>query len=531
MTQQGALYQKDDEIASRGRLRRRFLWAGLALVVLAGLGAYLLWGLPHGPATVVVRRGMIRGTVVASGEVVSEREVQISSRVAGQVSAVPVKAGDEVVSGTLLVTVEASTLDYQVREARLRVELAQLQLDQGRAGARPEELAAAQADLDMATAHLQALQNPRPQDVTVARQEVVQAEAALAQAQEATGVAVETARLNWETAANALRDAQDNYSRIYWENEHLRRMGIELSQAQKDAEASAWRRVQDAEAGMEQGRLAYEQAQQDQQAALATAQSRLAEARARLQALLAGPTAADLAQAQAQVDRARAALEELQAGPRPSEVRILEKDLELAQLSLEEALADLDKATVRAPFSGTVVTVAVEEGEMVGAGSALVQLADMQRLRVQARVDEIDVGQVSPGQPVTITLDAFPGRPLRGSVKEIAPAVALDLGTASYLATVALAGPLTATQAPSETSAPSLTLRLGMAANLTIVTVEKDSVLLLPRQAVERVGVGSYVTVLRGGRHERVRVTLGVADPQNFEVVEGLVEGDVVVLP
>jgi len=517
MKKQSELYQETAKSANR----RRWLGVGLGILLLlaAGLLLYFFLLRPAPPPFVRVRRGSIRGTVSAYGEVVSARQAIIAGRVSGLVAEVPVKVGQEVVTGTVLVRLASEGLDYRVEEARLRLEVAQLRLEEARKGASPEEIAVAQAELEVAEARLARLQaGARAEDVAVARQEVVQAEAALKQAQESSAIAVESARLNWEVAANALRNAQDAYSRIYWENERLRQLGIPLSQGQQDAETLAWRQVEDAEDAMEQARLAYEQARQEQETSVTSAQARLAAARARLQALLAGPEQAELAEAQAQVARARASLERLQAGPDSTQVQILERELLLAQLALEEARSELDRTYIRAPFAGTVVEMGAREGEMAGAYSALARLADLRQLQIRARIDEIDVGWVAPGQAVTVTLDAFPGRPLRGTVQEIAPAVTIDRGTPYYLATIALQPPI------------PVTLRLGMAASLTIVTVEKSDALLLPRQAVERVGEGYYVTVLREGKSERVRVTLGVADPQYYEILSGLAEGEPVLL-
>jgi HlyD family secretion protein len=503
------------------------LLTAAVLVIAGGILAYWRWGRPAGATLAQVRRGTIHGTVSASGEVVSARQAQVSSRVSGEVVAVPVKVGQEVVSGTLLVAISTDSLQYQVRDASLRVDIARLRLEQAQQGARPEEIAAAEADLEQAKARLAQLQaGATPEDVTVARQDVAQADAALVQARESATLASETARLSWETAGNALRDAQDAYSRIYWENEGLRQKGIELTQAQQDTQASAWRRVQDATAAMEQARLAYERAQQDGRAATATAAARLQQAQARLRQLLRGPTPEELAQAEAQVGRAQANLDLVRAGSRPAEVQALGKELELAELNLEQAQADLARATVTAPFTATVLEVTVKQGEVVGVYSQLVKLADLSQLEIRARIDEVDVGQVAAGQVVTVTLDAYPGRPLRARVAEVAPAVTIERGSAFYLTRIALDS-----TALSATEGPSITLRLGMAASLTIITVQKMDALLVPRRAVEQVGAGAYVTVLRNGRRERVRVTLGMADPQHYEVVSGLEEGEQVVVP
>lgn len=495
--------------------KRRFLVAGLAtLLVLLSLAAWF-WYRNQAVPTATVRRGTIRGRVIAPGQVVSEREALLTAWVSGPVTELRVKEGDEVVTGTVLLTIGADTQRLQVEMATLELESARLRLAD--AGPLPEEIAAAEAELQLAQARLDALlQGPRQEEITIARQQVVQAEAALSASDGTTALAVETARLRWEQAANALRDAQDAYSRLYWENETLRRRGIALSQAQLDAEAAAWRQVENAQATVEQARLAYEQALRDREAQLTAAQARLTEARARLQELLGGSRAEELAAAQAELARAQAGLAQLRRQNQEAEIRRLE--VRRAELALEQAQAELERATVRAPFAGTVVEVAVREGELVGVYATLLRLADLNRLYIQAQVDEIDVGELAPGQPVTVTLDAFPGRPLQGRVEKVAPAVTLDRGSPTYLTRIRVHPPL------------DLPLRLGMAASVTIVTEERQGVLLVPRAAVERVGERSYVTVLRGNRRQRVAVTLGLTDAAFCEVISGLSEGDRVLL-
>lgn len=526
MEQQRTLYQNNSESASQpppGMSARRRLWWLLGVIIVAvlvGGGAYLRWGRLAALDSISVRRGSIRGVVMATGEVVSERQALLSSQVAGRISSIPVEIGQQVDLGTLLVSVEIDTLRYRVEEAQLRVRIAQLRLDQLQEGARSQEIALAQADLEIAQTRLNGLlASTRMEDVASIRREVEQAQAALTRTQHMAAAQVERERLGWEIAVGALRQAQDMYGQAYGENEGLRQQGMGLSQAQEDAEAWAWRRLEGTTAAVEGARLAYEEALQEQESSILAAWFRLTQAHARLQELLAQPAGAQILQAQADLARAQAYLELQQAEPRSSDLQIRRQELELAQLDLAEAQANLDRATIRAPFAGTVVERMVDEGEQVGVYAPLLRLADLGRLRVEARIDEIDVGQVEPGQAVTLTLDAFPGQPLRGSVQEVAPAVTVDRGSPFYLATIVLVNP------------PSLPLRLGMAANLSIVTVEREDVLLIPRLAVERVGEGSYVTVLRDGRSQRIRVTLGLSDPLHYEVLDGLAEGERVVLP
>lgn len=100
-----------------------------------------------------------------------------------------------------------------------------------------------------------------------------------------------------------------------------------------------------------------------------------------------------------------------------------------AQASLDLQLAQLDQATLRAPFAGIVAEINGELGEVVTPSPPgiptppAVDLIDDQCLFVEAPIDEVDAGQVRPGMPVRISLDAFPGRTFAGRVSRIAPFV------------------------------------------------------------------------------------------------------------
>jgi multidrug resistance efflux pump len=75
--------------------------------------------------------------------------------------------------------------------------------------------------------------------------------------------------------------------------------------------------------------------------------------------------------------------------------------------------------TIRAPAAGTVAVDDTAEGAYVTAGTQLAVAYDMSDLTVTARVDETDIDQVRPGTPVDISVDAYPGVNLTGSVREI----------------------------------------------------------------------------------------------------------------
>lgn len=104
--------------------------------------------------------------------------------------------------------------------------------------------------------------------------------------------------------------------------------------------------------------------------------------------------------------------------------------LGLAQSQLEKARIDLDYTRIVAPFDGTVLTKSADVGEVVApfgsstdARAAVVTIADMDSLEVEADVSEANISKVSPGQECEISLDAIPGRTYKGKVAKIVPTV------------------------------------------------------------------------------------------------------------
>ena len=134
-------------------------------------------------------------------------------------------------------------------------------------------------------------------------------------------------------------------------------------------------------------------------------------------------------------------------------------------------------------------------------------------------VDEIDIGRVAVGQPVTITLDALPGETLRGEVTQIADMALPEAVVVSYQVTVRL----------EPTAAP---LRAGMTANVDLVIERREEVLLVPKRFI-RIDRGTgrvYVDKVVGGQVAPVEIQTGLRDETYSEVLAGLQEGDVVAL-
>lgn len=406
--------------------------------------------------TVTVARGAITQVVNATGNVAPARRATLSFELSGRVAEVLVEEGEAVKEGQPLVRLDSADLEFALRSAEASLRAAQARYEQVKAGPSSEEIAAAEASLASAIASYEKLKKgPTADEVAIAKANVERTEAILKQAQAA-------------------------YDRIAWRG---------------DAAASPQA-------------LQLQQATIDYQTALAN--YRLATA---------GPTESALKAAEAQIAQARANLERLKRTPTPEDLAVAQSQVDSAQVAVDQARRRLDSAVLRAPFDGVVEKVAIDEGQLVAAGTPAVIIADTSAFHIQVAVDEMDVALVREGQVARITLDALPDTEIMGHVERIGLAGSQATGVVTYDVRVAI----------DPTDAP---LRAGMSATLDILVAEKDNALVLPNRAIRTDGKTGqrYVEVLRGGQAVRVDIKPGIRDERYTEILEGPAEGETVLI-
>ena len=334
--------------------------------------------------------------VSVTGEVVPATWATVSSQTGGQITAVLVEIGTEVEKGAPLVQLDDTDAQLALKQAQAALDTAQAQVAQVRAGARPEDLAVAEAQIAAAQAVVSQTVAQRDQLWSgVGDAEIAAAEAAVAAAQAEQLVA---------------RQHHDETMKCY------------------DVPNSSDKSCPLLGTMEEQAR-----------AALHAADTALAAAEARVDALRADLRArqrlanTSITVAAAQVDVARAQLAALQAGPRTEDVAVAQAAVAQAQVALETAQVALARTTITAPFAGTVTAVAVRAGEFTAPGQPLVTLGDLTTLYVETTdLDEIDVARVVVGQTAVLTLDALPDRTFAARVTRIAPMAAPGTGSVNY---------------------------------------------------------------------------------------------------
>ena len=141
--------------------------------------------------------------------------------------------------------------------------------------------------------------------------------------------------------------------------------------------------------------------------------------------------------AQAKLDEAEEVLEEYNSVDQ-LEIELRQADLVAARASLETAIANLDRATLRAPFDGLVVAVNIETGQQVNVNTEAVEIADPSIVEVSGSVDEIDVLFLQEGAQAFVSLEALGSQTLPGTVSSIAGTGTSEQGVVTYPVTIRL---------------------------------------------------------------------------------------------
>jgi len=189
--------------------------------------------------------------------------------------------------------------------------------------------------------------------------------------------------------------------------------------------------------------------------------------------------------------------------------------------ALENAKVQLSYATITAPIDGVIASVSTEEGETVAAGMqapTFVTIIDLERLQVDAYVDEVDIGKVKVGQRAVFTVDAFPATEFEGKVSAIYPKAVIQDNVVNYDVVVDIETPYRGM------------LRPEMTASVTILLEKREGVLAVPAKAIQRDRGRTVVYVLTDGRAKPREIKAGWRDGEWIEVASGLHEGENVLL-
>ena len=189
--------------------------------------------------------------------------------------------------------------------------------------------------------------------------------------------------------------------------------------------------------------------------------------------------------------------------------------VDVAKANLERTETLLNYAKITAPFSGIITKRNVDPGAFIPAATsgsaaqnaAIATLTDLNRVRVQVAVPELESSLIAVGQPVTLTVDGLPGRSFQGSITRFS--YSLDDATKTMLAEIELQN-------------PKLELRPGMYALAKIGIERKEETLLLPTDALLVEKAGPSVFLIVENKAKKTAIKTGFNDGANAELLSGI---------
>jgi HlyD family secretion protein len=415
--------------------------------------------------TAVVERGLLAASIGATGSIQAKQQAVMSYSVSGHVGKVNVRMGDRVEAGDILVELDPAYYPQSVLAAQIDLINAQKALED----LQKSQTTLAQAGLNLANAK-KALDNAQTEyNNTVQRYN----DGWVKECQDK----VETAYQNWliyrwsNTGDRAAQTELARLYQVYWDALREYQLALEYYKAGVGGMA----------AGTKEAQMALDIAK------------------------------ANLDLAQAQYDDAQAEYNRLKDG-------VPSGDLAAAQARVDAAQSTINQVNITAPFSGTILSIDLEPGDIVGPGTAALVIADLSELHVDVPIAEVDYNRLALGQNALLVLDAISGSVYHGTVQEI------NLNATSSAGSVAYPVKVVITDADGK-------ILPGMTVAVDIEVEHLENVLLVPNRAVRTINGGRVVYVSVNGVLKAVEIELGANNDTMSEVVSGdLKEGDVVVL-
>lgn len=480
---------------------------------------------------VKISRGDISQEISESGQVQKGEKINLTFKNSGRIEKIYVKAGDDVSAGQELAKLETSDIEIQLEEAKTSLELAQLNLKKLLSGAKPEEIKIAQTQKEEAQVSLElakenlkisyetaltVLDSSYPQIYNTNNfideffenyiffydddaRKIFSAREKIWSAKEKASEYLEIAKKSSknEDIEKAVFIMADSLKKTFDSLETTRKIieesalySVSVSDTDKDFLDTLKTNINTALTNV----INIQQTISSSKLNVETAEKKLKEAEHQLE-LITSPAS--------QID-----------------VNIYETQIKQAQARVKLYENQIEQSKLISPIDGKIVEIKKQVGELVQPvfqDVAMVLLPAFQ-YEIKVNIYEENLVKINVGNPVEITLTAFPNEKFKGKVTSISPAEKIIEGVVYYEATIGFE------EAPEN-------IKPGMTADVVIQTDLKENVLILPRDAIHRKNGKVIVEVFQGGKIKEKEIEIGIEGKNDMvEIISGVEEGEEVVI-
>lgn len=480
-------------------LKKKRTWAILALLVLVVL--YFIFKTPSSVAntvTDIAKVSNLKETVLATGQVVSSTDLNLSFNSTGVVKSVKVKVGDKVKAGQVLATLDQGTESAALTSARGALAAAEARLKRTIEGASSEEIALSEITLNQTKLTQGILVNNAYQNLLNSTPEALPED----------GSSDYTAPTISGTYSLG-KEGKIVLSMYYSSNgRSFKLSGLVDGTGDVDT-------VTPQPIGNSGLYIKFPESSSHDVSnwVIEIPNKKAANYLANYNAYQAA-----LSQEKFSVDQRTAELALKKAAARSSDIDLANADILSAKGQVEAALARYNNTLIMAPVDGTITRVDIKIGELTQAQKSAIVLQDVSNIYLETNINEANIASLSVGMPVDITYDSFGSDKIfKGTITKIDPSSTLVSGVVNYKVTAST------DQSPD--------IRPGMTANMTIKVKEKDNVIAIPSRAIITKDNGDrilrVVTNKKNKKWKEVPVVTGIeGDGGLIEVLSGLSTGD-----
>jgi len=534
-------------------MKKIIIIISIIIIIIGGyFGLRAIFGSKDSDYQIVeVTKGDVVDLVSVTGTVISAKEIDLEFEKAGKIKTIGVEVGSQVTIGQVLVRLDNAELNAEFQASQAALEIAQAKLDQTLAGTRPEDIQVYQAAVTKAEV-----------DVTNEKQALIDVQVeADNDLEETYRDALDAVKTAYTVADKALLITYVEIRESYFKGSSQIDFNVQEKEdiAENDLSlAENYLEAAEADAHYENIDLALtkmNKALTSIRSALAYLRSALDDPsvssivssadetsvnteRTNIDGELVNITSAKQAinstkitnqtninTVQSNLETAEAALKKAQdeliakqAGPRQEDIDLAQAQVRQAQANLRQVQEKINKSILKAPVAGVITAIEKEVGEMAQANQTIVSMIGSGYFQIEANVSETEIAKVSINDLVDMTLDALgPDERFTGRIIKINPAETVVSGVIYYKVT-------------SVFEAEDERIKSGMTVNLDIQTAQKENVLSLPYYLIKERDGQKYVLVLENKKIIEKNIKIGLEGEAGVEIIEGLIEGEKVVM-
>jgi RND family efflux transporter MFP subunit len=204
------------------------------------------------------------------------------------------------------------------------------------------------------------------------------------------------------------------------------------------------------------------------------------------------------------------------APARPEDIDLYKAQVSQAQSKIDLLEQQISDNYLRSPINGKITKISNDPGEVVSASSPIISMLSTNPFQIKADIYEQDIVNVKIDNSVKVNLIAFPKDTFLGKIVAIDPAEKIVDNVVYYEVTIDF---------PDQVEG----IRSGMTADIVIETNKKENVLMVPKNAIEKIDGRNLVQIIKGKKMEDREITIGLEGNYYYEVISGLSEGEQVV--